>query len=153
MTPWVQIIGGVVNAADELFTTDEERAKMALEDRRIDAQMQQGQIDINKQEAAHASLFVAGWRPGLGWCATIAFGLLYIPKAIVMTTIWTIQCVTVMQAWEHGTTPPVLPLFPDLGVTDVIGLLLALLGMAGIRSFDKAKATDTRRIGAPKEEL
>ena len=152
MTPWLPILDTVARLADDLITTDEERTKLALQDRLIDAQMQQGQIDINKIEAAHPSLFVAGWRPGLGWVATIAFGLLYIPKAIVMTTIWTIQCVTLMQAWTHGTPPPVMPIFPDLGVTDVIGLLLALLGMAGIRSFDKAKATDTRQIGEPPKD-
>ena len=94
MTPWLPILDTVARLADDLITTDEERTKLALQDRLIDAQMQQGQIDINKIEAAHPSLFVAGWRPGLGWVATIAFGLLYIPKAIVMTTIWTIQCVT-----------------------------------------------------------
>jgi hypothetical protein len=52
-----------------------------------------------------------------------------------------------MQAWQHGTPPPVLPIFPDLGVTDVIGLLMALLGMAGIRSYDKTKDVDTKTVG------
>ena len=32
-------------------------------------------LEINKQEASHASIFVAGWRPFVGWCC--GFGLLY----------------------------------------------------------------------------
>ena len=143
--PWLDIFGGITELADDLITTDEERLKIAIEQRKIDASLLQGQIATNLEEAKHPSIFVAGWRPGLGWVATISFGLLYIPRALVMTTIWTIQCVTIMQAWQHGTPPPVLPIFPDLGVTDVIGLLMALLGMAGIRSYDKTKDVDTKK--------
>lgn len=145
--PWVGILEGVANLADDLITTDEERDKAKLADRAMDVSLLQGQIDVNKAEAAHQSVFVAGWRPGLGWTATVAFGLLYIPKAIVMTVIWTMQCWAVMGGWQAGTPVPILPVFPDLGVTDVIGLLMALLGMAGLRSFDKIKEIDTKRIG------
>lgn len=145
--PWNELIGGVAKIADDLITTDEERAKMALEDRKIEAALQQGQVETNKIEAAHASLFVAGWRPYAGWVASTALGMVYIPKAIVMTIVWTIQCQVVMTAWNGITPAPVMPAFPDLGVTDLIGLLLALLGMAGFRSFDKRSDTETKRIG------
>ena len=152
MTPWLGILEGVSQIADDLITTDEERAKLALEDRKIDAQMQQGQIEVNKVEAAHASLFVAGWRPAVGWVCAVALAMMYIPKALVITVMWAVFCGSIMSTWVIGTPPPVIPEFPDVGAMDIIGLLLALLGMAGIRSFDKAKAVDTRRIGEPREE-
>ena len=145
MTPWGSIIGAVGSIADDLITTDEERAKLALEDRRIDAGLLQGQIDTNKVEAAHPSIFVAGWRPWAGWVAGTAVGLTFIPKALVVTGIWTYQSIVIVSQWSGQGPIPLLPVFPDLGVTDLIGLLLALLGMAGIRSFDKARDVDTKR--------
>jgi hypothetical protein len=146
MMPWVALLDGVAKIADDLITTDEERMQMALEDRKLDVSLLQGQIDTNKVEAAHPSIFVAGWRPWAGWVAGTALGMVYIPKAIVMTAIWTYQCVLIVNLWTGVGPPPELPSYPDLGVTDLIGLLLALLGMAGIRSMDKAKGKETVRI-------
>jgi hypothetical protein len=146
-TPWVALLGGVANIIDDLVTTEEERGKLALENRKIDAGLQQGQIDTNKVEAAHPSLFVAGWRPAAGWVAAISLGMVYIPKAAVMTAIWAHQAYMVTHSWSGVGTPPAIPLFPDLGVTDLIGLLLALLGLAGVRSFDKVKEVQTERVG------
>lgn len=41
----------------------------------IDSQVANGQIAVNKIEAQHASLFVAGWRPFIGWVCGVAFAL------------------------------------------------------------------------------
>jgi len=41
-------------------------------------------------------------------------------------------------------TELVVPTFPDLGVGDVVGLLMSMLGVAAMRSFDKVKSTDTK---------
>ena len=146
MIPLAAIVGGVGSIIDSLHTSDEERAKLALEDRKLDVGLLQGQIDTNKVEAAHPSIFVAGWRPWAGWVAGSAVGLTFIPKALVVTGIWTYQSIVIVSQWAGQGPIPVLPVFPDLGVTDLIGLLLALLGMAGIRSFDKTKGADTKRI-------
>lgn len=144
-TPWTGIIGAVGNIIDDLVTTDEEREKLDLENRRLDVGLQQGQIDTNKIEAAHPSRFVAGWRPMAGWVSAISLGMVYIPKAIVMTSIWTYQSIVIVSQWSGQGVPPSVPDFPDLGVTDLIGLLLALLGLAGVRSYDKTKEVDTKR--------
>jgi hypothetical protein len=146
MIGWAAIIGAVGKIADNLITTDEERAKLALQEREIDAKLQYGQIETNKVEAAHPSIFVAGWRPAAGWVAAISLGMVYIPKALVMTGIWAYQAIVLVGQWNGIGTPPTVPEFPDLGVTDLIGLLLALLGLAGVRSFDKTKGADTKRI-------
>jgi hypothetical protein len=78
--------------------------------------------------------------------------MVYIPKALVMTGIWTYQCIEVMRVWKTGTPIPVLPLYPDLGVTDLIGLLMALLGMAGLRSNEKIRGKATERIAGKNDE-
>ena len=130
-------IGTAVTGVKEILgmffpdKTEEERAKLAAT-----LQMMQGQMDVNKQEAASSSLFVAGWRPSVGWVCSLSLAMLYIPKAVVMTIIWT------KAAWAASLVAgQAIPAFPDLGVGDLIGLLLAMLGMAGLRSWDKKNGT------------
>jgi hypothetical protein len=97
----------------------------------------QGQLDINREEAKSPSVFVAGWRPFIGWVGGVSLGMIYIPKAIVLTTIWAYQAYVLVSAWNGTGTPPSLPLYPDLGLTDLIGLLGSLLGFGILRSQDK----------------
>ena len=72
------ILGGIVDAigkiADDLFTSDKERLdaqielqKVNIEAAKIDASLATGQMEVNKAEATNTSLFVAGWRPAIGW--------------------------------------------------------------------------------------
>lgn len=143
-TPWGALIGGVAQIADDLITTDEERGQMALEGRKIDASLQMGQIETNKVEAAHTSWWVAGWRPYVGWVSGTSLGMVYIPKAIVLTGVWTYQAVVIIQGWSGTGQPPALPTYPDLGVTDLLGLLGAMLGFGAMRSVDKKNEVDTR---------
>ena len=89
------LIGGVVEAvgkiADDLFTSDKERLdaqielqKLGIEEQRIDAGLLAGQQEINKIEAASASVFVAGWRPAVGWVcvAALAYQFLTYPALV-----------------------------------------------------------------------
>lgn len=145
-TPWGSIIGAVGNVIDDLVTTDEERENINLKKYEMDVGLQQGQINTNIQEAKHPSRLVAGWRPAAGWVAAISLGMVYIPKAVVMTGIWTYQAIVIVGQWDGLGMPPVVPDFPDLGVTDLIGLLMALLGLTTARSFDKVKKIDTKQI-------
>lgn len=140
MMPWDSLINGVAKIADDLITTDKERAELALEDRKIDVGLMMGQVETNKVEAASDSWWVAGWRPYVGWVAGTALGMAYIPKAVVLTGIWAYQAVVLIQGWKTGTPPPALPAYPDLGVTDLLGLLGSLLGFGVLRSVDKAAA-------------
>lgn len=93
------------------------------------------QLEVNKIEAASASFWVSGWRPAAGWVCVSALALTYIPKAFVLSAFWAYQSYLILT--NPAVNLPTLAPFPDLGVTDLIGLLMALLGMAGLRSFDK----------------
>jgi hypothetical protein len=85
---------------------------------------QQAQAEVNKQEAAHASIFVAGWRPAIGWAC--AFGVFYtvispIIEAILLTAF-----------------PDTAIVLPALG--DVLWeLTFGMLGMGALRTFEKLK--------------
>lgn len=103
-----------------------------------------GQIDINKIDATSTSKFQAWWRPAIGWVGAVSLFLMYVPKALVMTYIWTVQAITMLNAW-NGTSDLIVPVFPDLGVSDIIGLVMALLGVASMRSYDKKNNIDSKK--------
>jgi hypothetical protein len=98
-----------------------------------------GQLEINKIEAASSSTFVAGWRPFVGWVCGVSLGLAYIPKALFLSCFWAYQAYTTIKGGAS-----VLPVFPDLGVTDLLGLLGAMLGIGGMRSLEKVYGVETK---------
>lgn len=133
-------IGSVVETvgkiAGDLITTDKERIELELEARRIDQATDLAQMEVNKAEAAHASLFVAGWRPAIGWigAAALAYQFLFYPLLLWGMTI--AQGYELFPDWVEA--PPLLP-------TDALWVILSgLLGIAGMRSLDKIKGVETR---------
>ncbi len=99
----------------------------------------QGQLDINKVEAASPNMFIAGWRPAVGWVGVVSLALVYWPRAIVLCVVWCLQ------AYGALKTGGPLPVYPDLGLTDIIGLLASLLGMGGLRSIEKIRNAEGNR--------
>ena len=106
-----------------------------------------GQLEINKIEASNANLFVSGWRPAIGWVAVSALFMMYTVKATMLTAIWVWQCYIVLST---GGAFAQLPLFPELGAMDIIGLVSSMLGVAGMRSWEKLKGIDTKAISVAK---
>ena len=122
-------VEAVGNALDQLFTSDEERAAAAIVMEKLRQQPHILQAEITKVEAAHPSVFVAGWRPAIGWVCVLSLAAYYPPRFIVATVLWT------HQVWTTGVWAPP----PEVGITDILGLVATLLGMAGLRTVEKAK--------------
>lgn len=115
-------IEAVGNVFDELFTSDEERAKADFVMARLKQQPHILQAEINKMEAQHRSVFVAGWRPAVGWICAAALAWHFIIYDLLN---W------VAVVFEH-------PVPPELtGTEQLITVLLALLGLGGLRTFEK----------------
>lgn len=100
-----------------------------------------GQLEINKVEAASPSTFIGGWRPAVGWVCAASLAMAYLPKALFLSVFWAYQAYSTIKT---GKTE--LPVFPDLGVTDLIGLLCAMLGIGGMRSFEKVREVATSNL-------
>jgi len=128
-----EIIGGVGKIADDLITTDKERLTIALEEKKIEAGLIQSQIEVNKVEAQHASVFVAGWRPFIGWVG--GFGMAYQFLLYPLLT------------WVWPIVLPSAPIPPVLDGDVLFAMVSGLLGIAGMRSFDKMKGTDPKLVG------
>ena len=83
-----------------------------------------GQAETNKIEAASSRLFVAGWRPFVGWICGAALGFKYIGGPVL-----------VMLCAAAGA--PVT--LPELDAGELMPLLLGLLGLGGLRTLEKVK--------------
>lgn len=89
---------------------------------------------MNEEE--RIQFFVSGARPAIIWVCAVALACAYIPKCLVMSLMWTYQSYVLIGHWSgQGQLP--LPAYPDLGVTDLIGLVGSILGMSALRSVDK----------------
>jgi hypothetical protein len=89
------------------------------------------QTDIDKIEAASTSLFVAGWRPFVGWCCGGAFAYQFIVQPLLS---WLANLIVV----NIGGTVPILPTLDTGQLTTV---LLGMLGLGAMRSYDKVQGT------------
>lgn len=105
---------------------------------RIASAERMAQIKVNEVEAASDDKFKSRWRPATGWVGVIALFMATVPKAVVITVAWCIQVHFTFQQAAAGTVPQ-LPAFPDLGVSDAIAILCALLGIGGMRTLERVK--------------
>jgi len=143
-------IGSLFTRAREAITGEKisdpiELAKIAYDLEVLQNSLMTGQLKINEAEAKHPSLFVAGWRPAVGWVGVLSLFFMYVPKAIVMTGFWCYQVYLTLSAEAGVVIPNLLP-FPDLGTGDIIGLLLSILGVGAMRSYDKKNSVDTKGV-------
>lgn len=126
------IIGSVL---DKVIpnTAEREKAKLELQLKlaenetellKLFTQIDTGQIEINKEEAKSSSLFVSGWRPCVGWVSAFGCAWAFVLKPVAD---WAL-------AAAHSTVTT-----PVLNTGELMSLLLGLLGMGAIRSFEKVK--------------
>lgn len=110
-----------------LFPDPAEQAKAELELLKMtqDGDLKQilGQLEINAKEAAHPSIFVAGWRPFFGWSGGVGFVYATIGQPVLT---W----VAAIKGW---------PVPPDIN-TDLLWVVVCgLLGLGTLRTTEKVK--------------
>jgi hypothetical protein len=87
------------------------------------------QTDINKTEAANSSVFVSGWRPAIGWVCALALAYQYLFKPLL--------------TW--GATVAGYNLPPMVGLDDNLWqLMMGMLGMGGLRTFEKVQGVASK---------
>jgi len=90
----------------------------------------QAQLEINKTEAIHKSLFVAGWRPFIGWICGLSIFWAFLGQPLLG---W------VMLVNGIETLPPAI------ATERLFELVLAMLGIGGLRTFEKLKGVARER--------
>lgn len=136
-------IGQVLVRAREALTGERitdplELAKISLQLSKVEQMANQGQIAVNKIEAAHKSLFVAGWRPFIGWVCGVAIAYAFVLQPLIE---WAIVIMHVTYSVPDGAGGFIdIPVeTPKLNVDTLYQLVLAMLGMAGLRTYEKSK--------------
>jgi len=120
------LVGPISKILDKVIPDKDARERMAHEIATMAEtqtfELAKAQMDVNKQEAAHKSLFVAGWRPGAGWvCVTgMAMNYLIMPIGNFVLAI---------------TNPDVV--IPALDLSQMMPVLLGMLGLGSLRSYEK----------------
>ena len=120
LTALLPVIGKTI---DKIFPDAEAEQKRKLEELSQVLAADLAQLDVLKTEAAHPSVFVAGWRPAVGWVC--ALGLFYTTIGVNILT------------WGSGVfgwpSPPEI----DGGILSTV--LVGMLGMSGMRTWEGLK--------------
>lgn len=105
-----------------------EAAKAALLTMQVQGELQQiaGQLEVNKVEAGNQSVFVAGWRPAVGWICGVALFSDFVVRPLF--------------TWIAALAGHPMA-YPPLDLSDLIPLLLGMLGLTAARSYDKTQGT------------
>lgn len=96
----------------------------------------EGQLEINKQEAKHPSIFVAGWRPFIGWVCGMALVWNFIVQPLLLWLAWMIPDLGI----DMSTAP-------KLDTGELMTVLLGMLGLGGLRTYEKRLGTARENMG------
>ena len=122
------LIGPVTGLLDKFIEDKDQKAKLAHEiatmAERHAHELAKGQLEINKEEAKHRNVFVAGWRPFVGW--TCGLALLY---------HYLIQPILIFAFTAYGITIDL----PEFDMASLLTVLMGMLGLGGLRTFEKFK--------------
>lgn len=124
-----KLIEPVANILDKFIQDKDQKAALAHEIATMAEQHAQAlalaQIAVNKAEASSGNLFVAGWRPAIGWICGAALAFHFILAPLISSAF----------AWA-GADAPELPAFD---MQSLMTILTGMLGLGGLRTFEKYK--------------
>jgi hypothetical protein len=118
--PATQLLDKVIEDKDQKNALAHEIATMA---ERHAQELAKGQLEVNKVEAAHHSIFVSGWRPCIGWVC--ALGLLY-------NTILS----NILSIWVE---------VPEIDTTLLVPVMMGMLGLGAMRSYEKVQGVSREK--------
>jgi Holin of 3TMs, for gene-transfer release len=120
-----ETVTAVADGLDGLFTSDDERLTHKEVMERLEQQPAQAQMAVNAVEARHRSIFVAGWRPFVGWVCGMALAYQYLIHPIL--------------SWIVTLTvdAPIYP--PEIDLATMMPVLLGMLGLGALRTVEKTK--------------
>ena len=123
------LIGPVTSLLDKFVEDKDQKAALAHEIATM-AEKQahesaMAQIEVNKAEAASGSVFKGGWRPFIGWTCGAAFAYHFIaqPSILFAVALFGLD----------------IPALPEFDMTSLMTVLMGMLGLGGLRTFEKQK--------------
>jgi len=114
----------IAKVVDEIHTSEDEKLDKKILMQRIQQKLAEKQLDVNKVEAGHRSIFVSGWRPAIGWVGGFALMFEFILSP-------SIEWYAKFSGLEITA--------PNIETGSLLAIVTSMLGVAGMRSFEKAK--------------
>ena len=128
------LIGPVTGLLDKFIEDKDKKNQIAYElstmAEKHAQELLKGQIEVNKAEAAHKSLFVAGWRPAIGWVCVLGMAGNFI--TIPITNM-------ILELIGSGVTVPLIP------TAEMMPILMGMLGLGAMRTVEKTKNVQRER--------
>lgn len=106
----------IFSGLDSLLTSNDENQKNAIEKLKLELAPALAQCEINLKEASHKNIFVSGWRPSIGWCCSLGLAYDFVLRPI---------------ANGFGFH------FIEIDSGSLYPLIIALLGLGGLRTYEK----------------
>lgn len=122
-------LDSAVAIIDELFTTKEEKATARMALYELEQRGVFAQIAVNTEEAKSANMFVAGWRPAIGWVCGTAFAANYIVLPLIQTVAIYYSAFTGEYVDLGG--------LPTLNMAEMMPVLMGMLGIGTLRTYEK----------------
>ena len=122
------LVQPVTGLLDKFIEDKDQKNKLAHEistmAERHAQELAKGQLEINKAEAQSRNIFVAGWRPVIGWTCGVAMAYNYVIHPIMIFVLAQLDYLVALPALDLGEMMPVL---------------MGMLGLGSLRSFEKYK--------------
>ena len=123
------LIGPVTGLLDKFIEDKDQKNALAHEiatmSERHAQELAMAQIEVNKAEAQSSSVFKGGWRPFIGWVCGFAFAYHFIIQPVLIFGV--------------GVAGIQLPALPEFDMSQMMPVLLGMLGLGGLRTFEKQK--------------
>ena len=114
------LIGPVIGLLDKFIADKDQKNelahKIATMSESYAQELAKGQLAVNKTEAASSSLFVAGWRPAVGWVCVAGFAINFLISPLAA---------------------PFGVIIPQADTATMLPVLMGMLGLGGLRSYEK----------------
>lgn len=123
-----KLIGPVTGLLDKFIEDKDQKARLAHDlatmAEKHAQEISKAQLEVNKIEAGHSSLFVSGWRPAVGWVCVLgmAGNFMVIPFTNFVLALLEID-VTI----------------PLIDTATMMPVLMGMLGLGGLRTYEKSK--------------
>jgi len=128
LDPISAVFDGITTIVNKIWpdATQAQKDALALELAQLQAgtDLAKGQLAINQTEAANSNVFVAGWRPFIGWVCGAAFAYHFVLQPLLAFFL---------SATGHAVT------LPAFHMEDLNTVLLGMLGLGGMRSYEKVR--------------
>ena len=129
-----QLIGPVSGLLDKCIEDKDQKNAIAFQlatmAERHAQELAKAQIAVNQKEAAHKSLFVAGWRPAVGWVCVLGMASNFMVIPLANFALALVESTVVV---------------PILDLTQMMPVLMGMLGLGAMRTMEKTKGVQRER--------